>query len=480
MVFKHDHGDTVQMASQLVEKGNFLIHAERSTRGPKNSPLPVYLLAPFWALNANPLFLVKVIAFLNVVAVGVTFWIGQRYFSTRAGLIAAACFAVSPWAVYFSRTILRDDMVTFFQVFLIASAYALIVDGRRRAIFWVCIFSGMLAQVYFTGYMSVISVLLLIVLYRPKISRPALLLGLAALVLLYLPYGIYLTSGGWKEMLRLRHDTPAAWIHQIDWLWRVVNLGNFHYAIGETLFYLNAKLGITALLLYPLATLERWIYIAGLGWLAWRIVIPHRENHNLRPVGLLLLFLITLPAIVCLMSPWPCWPRYYAYSYPAQFLVIGWTIDRGLDGFQSLLGSTLSYRISSGLVSLTLAGIILTQTHFTATFFSLLRSSGGADGAYGVAYKHKASLANYLAHTYGPDCYNLAHERDPLYKLRMGREVDILARRLAPKKPCQSPAELYLLEVLHRPLSSIAEEGLKPYQRFGPIILYTRATTNES
>ena len=102
MEYKRDESETVQNVSMIVDDRVFLTHGERSSKGPNQSPLPLYLLAPAWAMVASPLALVWWIALWNVAAVGVTYWIGHRFLSPRAGLIAAYCYAVSPWAVMFS------------------------------------------------------------------------------------------------------------------------------------------------------------------------------------------------------------------------------------------------------------------------------------------------------------------------------------------------------------------------------------------
>ena len=486
MEYKSDEGAMVQLVSELVDDGVFLTRGQLSSRGPHNSPLASYLLAPAWAVVQSPIALAWLIALFNVAAVGVTYWIGQRFLSPRAGLIASACMAVSPWAVFLSRKVWLQDMVPFFSALLLAATLALVIESRRRAIFWVLLWSGVVAQLHMTGYLAVGAVLLFLVVHRPRISPLALVLGLVALGGLYLPYGVFLAGGGWREWLALLSHrggagNPTSWLQQIEPIWHLVNLGNFADLMGETSYYLDAKLGLSPFLLYPLAALERWVFIGSFVWLAWSLLHPRRESQHLRPLGALLCLWIVLPAAACLLASWGCPLHYYVVTLPALFLVLGVGVDRGLAGIRVFLGTASKYRVASGLVSLALVGILLTQVRFTATVFSLLRVKGGASGEYGVAYRHKVALADHIAQTYGTGCYRLTKGLDPGYRVDVGGGVDVLVHRLAPKRPCttSTPAQLYVLETIDRPLSPAAEARLKPYQRFGPIFLYVKAANHE-
>jgi hypothetical protein len=477
MVYRNDENNMIEMVSQVVDEGVVLTRGEPSTWGPTNPPLAVYLLAPAWAVAADPIAVAWWIALMNVAAVGVTFWIGQRYFSPRAGLIAAAFLAVSPWAVMFSRNIWRPDMMLLFVALLIAATLALVVEGRRRAIFWVCLWSGVVAQLYFPGYLAVAAVLVLLICYRPRVSRPALILGLVAVGMLYLPYGVYLLGGGWRGYFQIQWRETTPLIHQVDWMWNLVNLGNFSLLIAETSYYLDAKLGVLAFVVHPLAALERWVFVGGFVWLVWRVFSPRDEPRHVRPVGLLLILLIALPALICLVAAGLCQLRYSTVSFPAPFLVLGVAVDHGLARLRAKVSSAPRYRVASALVGLVLAGVIVTQVYFTTTLFSLLSTWGGAAGQYGIAYRHKVSLADHLAQTYGAGCFRLKRGLRPIYMLGVGSEMDDLVRRRAAPRPCSTPAPvpLYFLEVVNRPLSPAAEAALGPPRRFGPIFLYTKA-----
>jgi hypothetical protein len=482
MEYKKDESDMVQLISTVVDDGVIVTHGQLSSKGPHQSPLATYLLAPAWALSRDPKAVVWWIGLMNVAAVGVTYWIGRRYISPRAGLIAAACHAVSPWAVVFSRKIWLEDLVPLFTGMLMASTLSLVVEGRRRSVFWVCLWAGVLAQVYLAGYLSAAAVVLVLIIYRPRISVGALTLGLATLGLLSAPYVAYLAGGGWRDFFMLLprgatlgNFTPN--LKQIEPLIDLVNQGNFAYLIGNTYPYLNIELGLSAYLVDGLAALERLILIGGFGWLLWRMFFSKGESRSLRPLGLLLTLYMVIPALICLVAPWKAPPHYYITAFPALFLVVGMTAEEGLGRLNSWVGSPIRYRAAVGLVGLALAGIVLTQVYFTTKLFSVIRAKGGASGDYGLSYLNKAALADYLAEAYGPDCFELAYERQPTDTWAVGAEIPGLVLRRADPRPCPKPgpAKLYLLDTLTQPLSPEAESRLKPFERFGPLYLYTEA-----
>jgi hypothetical protein len=396
---------------------------------------------------------------------------------------------VSPWAVVFSRKIWRGDMMPFFGALLIAAALRLALEGRRREIFWVCLWAAVSAQLHQTGYPLALAVLVFLVIYRPRISLPALVLGLASVVVLYSPYIVFTLSGGWSMLLDFFMGRapcsaclpPSSLVQQLEPIWHLANIGNFSYLIGETSYYLDAKLGAWTTVLYPLAILQQLGVIAGFAWMAWRVLRPGKEPH-LRQVGVLLGLCTIFLVIICLLASWRCLPQYYTIILVIPLLVFGAATDRGLAYLGTHRVPLWSYRVGPSLLGLFLAGLIMTQLYFNASLLSLIRINGGTSGEYGVAYRHKESLASHLAQTYGPGCYQLVHQWRPLYSLGVRPlEMTDLVKQRAEARPCADSQrkQVYVLEILDRPLSPEAEASLRPYRRFGPIFLYTDAAEGE-
>lgn len=77
-------------------------------------------------IGNSPVFVSCCIAVLGLAAVVACWHIGRKYYGVVAGLVGAAMFAISPWAVIYSRKIRAQDFVPVF------ATGARWVGGRRR------------------------------------------------------------------------------------------------------------------------------------------------------------------------------------------------------------------------------------------------------------------------------------------------------------------------------------------------------------
>ncbi|MEO8608446.1 MAG: glycosyltransferase family 39 protein, partial [Chloroflexota bacterium] len=103
--FKHDEAMLSLMAQDMVSGKGIPFTGIPSSVGVPNPPISVYLLALPYALSSNPLFATMFIAALNVLGVGLLWWIAHRYIGRTAAILAALIYAVNPWAILYSRKI---------------------------------------------------------------------------------------------------------------------------------------------------------------------------------------------------------------------------------------------------------------------------------------------------------------------------------------------------------------------------------------
>jgi len=118
--FKYDEATTARSALAIAREGQFPALGMVSSLGPHNPPLMSYVLALPLAVSQDPRLATGWIAFLGVVAVGLTYWIGRAYFNWRVGALAALLFAASPWAVLHSRKIWAQNIPALTLVFVAA------------------------------------------------------------------------------------------------------------------------------------------------------------------------------------------------------------------------------------------------------------------------------------------------------------------------------------------------------------------------
>ncbi|MCI0351125.1 MAG: glycosyltransferase family 39 protein, partial [Acidobacteriales bacterium] len=85
-----------------------------SSTGIPNPPTSVYVMAIPFALNPNPMTAILFIMGLNVIGVGLLWLIAHRYFGRTVALAAGMSYALSPWAVLYSRKIWAQEFHTPF------------------------------------------------------------------------------------------------------------------------------------------------------------------------------------------------------------------------------------------------------------------------------------------------------------------------------------------------------------------------------
>ncbi|HLY66082.1 MAG TPA: glycosyltransferase family 39 protein, partial [Chloroflexota bacterium] len=103
-----------------------------STIGVPNGPFQVYLMMPLAAITHAPLAGMILIALLNTAAVYFLYRFVAEFFGQRPALIAALLFAVSSWAVIYSRHLAVQGMLIPFQVLFFWSLARWLAYGRGR------------------------------------------------------------------------------------------------------------------------------------------------------------------------------------------------------------------------------------------------------------------------------------------------------------------------------------------------------------
>ncbi|MBV8085299.1 MAG: hypothetical protein JO247_10850 [Chloroflexi bacterium] len=131
MDFKADEAELATLA-QAVAHGLWPATSIRTSLGPDNPPLPVYIFGLAALFSRNPLWLGVTNGVLNLAAVAGVFALGRRYFSPRVALLAVALFAADGYAAVFARkpagTFLEPAGATLVLWALLAACSA---DARR-------------------------------------------------------------------------------------------------------------------------------------------------------------------------------------------------------------------------------------------------------------------------------------------------------------------------------------------------------------
>ncbi|HLB49848.1 MAG TPA: glycosyltransferase family 39 protein, partial [Anaerolineales bacterium] len=165
--FKADEARLFALALDMAEFKSFALRGIGSSVGLPNFPMSVWLYSIPLFLWKHPYSATLFVGALNTVAVYVCYRLTRRYWGEIAALVAALFFAVSPWAVIYSRKIWAQDLLPLFVLIYIGSALAAFVDGRRWFLLFHFVALAVVVQIHFSGIAFVpLTALLLIIFWR--------------------------------------------------------------------------------------------------------------------------------------------------------------------------------------------------------------------------------------------------------------------------------------------------------------------------
>lgn len=130
--FFHDDAMVANMAQELADGERWPFTGIISSTGIPNTPISIYFMAIPFLFSPDPMVAIGFVMLWNVVGVGVLWAIAHRYFGRQTALIAGLVYAISPWAVLFSRKIWAQDFHTPFLLIGLLLALIGFLEAPRR------------------------------------------------------------------------------------------------------------------------------------------------------------------------------------------------------------------------------------------------------------------------------------------------------------------------------------------------------------
>jgi len=186
--FKIDEVQPLALADAIWSEHRLPLTRGFSSTGLPGTPLVAYLLVLPRAASADPRWGVVTIGLAGSLAVLVTYLAVRRFADERLALIAAALYAVNPWAVLFSRKT-WSDVLPLFTGLALWAACEVIVHRRPR---WALAFFPLLAlqvQAHVIAVVLFPAVVLTVALFWPRWKNRYTLWGIGLGALILLPYG---------------------------------------------------------------------------------------------------------------------------------------------------------------------------------------------------------------------------------------------------------------------------------------------------
>ncbi len=404
--FKLDEAHVCSKAAEFLASGRPPLVGIGSSVGAANPPLFIYLMAIPVSLSRNPAVIAGFIALLNVGAVLGCYLLARKHFGEKVGLIATLLFAVSPWAVFYSRKIWAQDLLPPFVVLFFAAIFSTIVKRKPRQLILVFLWLACLIQLHLSALAFIPLVALLLVIFRRRIRLVPLLVGLLVFALIFAPYIYYDATHGWTNLrtsIEVSRGPATFDLKSAQYATQIIAGRGYHALAGASFERFLAEI----MSFTWLNAVEIWLFLCGVAYLAWQVFRGWQRGRKdgvsdeTARFAILLAWLLPVPFYV--RHTTPVYPHYFILLYPGQFIIIGVFVVRVLDWTSSLASSMnpsplvhfLAGRVLPiSLVALIL-GLALWQVRLTEVFYNFV-DRNDTTGGHGLPVKYHLQAAESL------------------------------------------------------------------------------------
>lgn len=331
--FKVDEAAHLLRAAEVAEQGRLPLFGSQASVGIAKPPLMTLLMALPLLFGRDPRLASGFIALLNVAGVAGCWLLARRYYGLRVAAVAALLFAVNPWAVVLSRKVFTADVLAPFLVLLLYALHAAIID--RAPWGWLlAVFSlGLLLGITFSPLPLALVLLLLVVIYRRRVSWRYLLLGAALVGLLFVPYlyGLLRDLGALKDLARDLLQPAAGSAGAVPWRDVLRFAAQLHSGSG-----LGALAGSALAAFAPAhSPLRHLDSLAGLAFLVAALGVValaagprlRRAKHPASPGHVILAVWLWVSMAAIALQGLRLEPHYLVILYPAGFLALAVGLD---------------------------------------------------------------------------------------------------------------------------------------------------------
>ena len=417
--FKFDEALVCNRAAEFVDSGRLPATGIGSSVGVANPPLAVILMALPVAVARDPILASAFVALLNVGAVLGCFWLGRRYFDDGVGLLAALLFAVSPWAVFYSRKVWAQDMLPLFTVLFFAALFATVVAERPWALVGAFAALACLVQIHLSALAFVPLLLLVLLLFHKQVRIAPLAVGVGLALLLFAPYLLHEATTGWGNLRgAMSVAGKPAEIGPQAIRYALLNVGGeaLHALAGESWREFLASI----VNLRGLDLAEQALFVGGVLflvlWLLFRRTRREAGTSTRARAFTLLLLWVLAPVLFFLRHSTPVYPHYLIILYPAPYLIVAvLTVEavRWARGRGKIVATGLPLALAVLLI-----GIAAWQVYLTLAWYRFVdtHSTSGGHGAPVKYVMRAAGTVRRLADEVGnPQVIILANGDDPAY-----------------------------------------------------------------
>lgn len=314
--FKADEARLYLLALDMAEFKSFALRGIGSSVGIPNFPISVWLFSIPLFIWKHPYSATLFVGLLNTVAVYFAYRLTKKYWGESAALIAALMFAVSPWAIIYSRKIWAQDLLPLFVIGYIGTALSAFIHKRRWMLTLHFVLLSCIIQLHLSGLAFIPLTLLWLIIFWKRIHWREVILGVAASAVLAIPFAIYVLqlpreASNLQPLISNLQSRPATVdLDSLHYTWMLLIGSDIHSLAGPKAFqdFLNSV---------PNIDLIRWLWGAmALGGLVVALVRRHDKD-------VIVATWLIVPAIFFIRHSTPVFPHYFIITLPAGYILAG-------------------------------------------------------------------------------------------------------------------------------------------------------------
>ena len=310
--FKADEARLYTLAYDLAAGQNIPLRGIGASIGIPNFPLSAWLYAFPLAFWKHPYAATLFTGLLNTAAVFACWWVARRYWGARTGILAAFFFAVSPWAIIYSRKIWAQNLLPLFVIAWAISAFLTFAHGRRRAALAHGVLLGFVPQIHFSGLALLPISVVTGLLFRRRVAWKWLAAGAAAAAAFAAPLAFHLAAQGFPTLTGLTASPLRLGTESLTFIWMLSTGADIHSLAGNP-GYLDYMQTV------PNLAPMRWLWGALIAFGVWRLLRPAQDRERSIVARLVIAWLMA-PALLSLWSPVSMYPHYFIITFPAQYI----------------------------------------------------------------------------------------------------------------------------------------------------------------
>lgn len=388
--FKQDEAHLYALALDLAEFKALPLRGISNSVGLPNAPMSVYLFALPLFVWRSPLAATLFVGLLNTAAVALAYSVGRRYWGAPAALAAALLYAAAPWAVIYARKIWAQELLPPFVLGYVAAALLAFVEGRRRWVLVHLLLLAVVVQIHISAAALGLLTLVLLIIYRRRVSWRYVGYGLAAALLTLAPLGVFaLRQAG--EVAAQFGDLAALLARPSTISPEALTLAGMVIAgmqvrglAGPEAF---RAFEATVPDFTPLLWLGGALCAAGAAHAVWQFArrrAPSVARSPAAEAGLIVTLWLALPVLFFVRHSTPVYAHYFILLFPAPYLLAGAAVAAAAARWRAVWLAPLA-------VAAAQTWLVLALLHFVGT-----HATPGAFGPPLRALLETAALARAL------------------------------------------------------------------------------------